>query len=84
MTDDTQTVISAVSFATTPLLEISSRVRGIVELGWVENEGDRGDPWTAVFEKEFPFGERNPEAELRTAMGDYWLDAAAIAALDSK
>jgi len=75
------TLIAAVSFARTPLEEISAKVEQIKALGWREREDGRGDPWAASFTKDVPEGEPDPEAELRAVMGEYWLDADAIKAL---
>ena len=72
---------TGVSFARTPLEEVSSLARRIEALGWRETEDGRGDPWAATFRKDFPEDERDPEAELREVMGDYWLDADAIKVL---
>lgn len=73
------TLIAAVSFARTPLQELSAKVEQIKALGWREREDGRGDPWAASFAKDVSEDEaRNGEAELRAVMGDYWLDADAI------
>jgi hypothetical protein len=49
------TMNAAVSFAQTPLEEISRKVEEIKALGWSEREhGARGDPWAASFVKDFP------------------------------
>lgn len=69
------TLIAGVSFARTPLEEISAKVEQIKALGWREREDGRGDPWAASFVKDEA---RNAEAELRGVMGDYWLDNDAI------
>jgi hypothetical protein len=66
-----------VSFVRTPLAQISAKVEQIESLGW--REYGRGDPWVATFQKDLPEEVRDVEAELRGAMGDYWLDADAIA-----
>jgi len=66
-------VTAAVSFALTPLHEISAKVDSIAELGW--QEVGRGDPWAVSFQKQFPEAERDAEAELRRVMGEYWLTA---------
>jgi hypothetical protein len=73
---------AAVSFARTPLEQISGKVAAIKALGWREREDVRGDPWAASFVKDFP-EERagDAERELREVMGDYWLDAAEIRSL---
>ncbi len=70
--------VVAVSFARTPLEEISAKAAEIEALGWREREGGRGDPWAASFQKDLPEGEADPEVELRRVMGDYWLDADAF------
>jgi hypothetical protein len=53
--------------------------RQIKSLGWEET--DRGDPWVVLFEKPFPESQRDPEGELRSLMGDYWLTADDMRAL---
>ena len=72
---------AGVSFARTPLEEISTKVEQIKTLGWREREDGRGDPWAVSFYKDVPEGEGDPEPELREVMGEYWLDADAIKAL---
>ena len=76
MADVQETVYAGVSFAKTPLAEISGKVAEIVALDWEET--GRGDPWAVSFGKDFsdPSGWK---AELRAVMGDYWLTAEEIA-----
>ena len=71
----TFTLIASVSFARTPLDEISTRSEEIRALGWEEATGRRGDPWVVSYRKDFPRhqGEAS-DVELQTVMGDYWLD----------
>jgi hypothetical protein len=71
-----------VSFARTPLSELSAKVAGIEALGWAET--GRGDPWVTLFRKDVPKSESDPAAEVRQAMGDYWVDEDARAHLVSK
>ncbi len=61
-----------VSFARTPVAEISAKADAIRELGWREDK--RGDPWVVAYRKVIPVGE-DPEAEIRAVMSDYWLTA---------
>jgi hypothetical protein len=61
-----------VSFARTPVAEISAKANAIQELGWREDK--RGDPWVVAYRKVIPGGQ-DPEAEIRAVMGDYWLTA---------
>jgi hypothetical protein len=68
--------LAGVSFAQTPLDQIGAKIEAIVSRGWHEEE--RGDPWVVSFSKSLPEGDRDPEAELREVMGEYWLDADAI------
>lgn len=64
----------AVSFAKTPLNEITQKVVEIEALGWLDE--DRGDPWVVAFVKKIPEGESEKAVELvRRIMGDYWVDA---------
>ena len=67
------TLYTVVSFARTPLEELSAKVEQITAFGWHECEG-RGNPWVAKFAKDFARKEDASEAELRTVMGDYWVD----------
>jgi hypothetical protein len=62
-----------VSFARTPLAEVSEKVAAIEALGW--HEISRGDPWAASFNKEVPEEANDPSAEVRAVMGDYWMTA---------
>ena len=74
---------AVVSFANTPLAEVSAKAAEIIALGWSEN--DRGDPWVVSYRKDFPDGERgDAEAELQRLMGDYWLTADDMQALRDK
>jgi hypothetical protein len=77
----TTTTHVGVSFARTPLADISAKVEAIKALGWREGEDGRGDPWAATFVKDMPDDDNDPAAELRAVMGDYWLDADAITGL---
>ena len=61
-----------VSFARTPVAEISAKANAIQELGWTEEK--RGDPWVVAYRKAIPEGQ-DPEAEIRSVMSDYWLTA---------
>ena len=65
-------MLVGVSFARTPLAEISAKANAIQELGWREDK--RGDPWVVAYRKTIPEGQ-DPEAEIRVVMGDYWLTA---------
>lgn len=77
------TIFASVSFAKTPVSEVSDRAGRITALGWVER--GRGDPWAVSYRKDFPEEDANdPEAELRDVMGEYWLSAAEIRALLGK
>jgi hypothetical protein len=70
-------ISAAVSFARTPLHEISGRAQKIAALGW--REDSRGDPWVVSFVKDFPENQAgDAEAELRAVMGGYWVDVDAI------
>ena len=75
------TQYAVVSFAHTPLNEISGKAAEIKALGWREGE-DRGDPWVVgVLEKDFPDEASASDADLRQVMGDNWLDDDAVKAL---
>jgi hypothetical protein len=65
-------LLVGVSFACTPLAEVSAKANAIQELGWGEDK--RGDPWVVAYRKAIPEGQ-DPEAEIRGVMGDYWLTA---------
>lgn len=65
-------ILVGVSFARTPVAEISAKANAIQELGWREDK--RGDPWVVAYRKEIPEGQ-DPEAEIRAVIGDYWLTA---------
>jgi hypothetical protein len=69
----------AVSFAKTPLSEVSAKAQEITAHGWEYR--DRGDPWSASFGKKLPESEADPARELRTIMGEYWVSADEIGAL---
>jgi hypothetical protein len=75
-------VYAYVSFARTPLSEIGRKVEELETLGWRQDDDRRGDPWAAVFVKDFP-EEAGGEAtaELRRVMGDYWLEPEEMRAL---
>lgn len=65
--------IVGVSFARTPVAEVSAKAAEIEALGW--REIDRADPWSISFRKDVPEEDADPTAEVRAVMGDYWLDA---------
>jgi hypothetical protein len=65
-------MLVGVSFARTPITEISAKANAIQELGWREDK--RGDPWVVAYRKVISEGQ-DPEAEIRAVMGDYWLTA---------
>ena len=82
---DTIEVFSGVSFARTPLAEISGKAAQIEALGWTHDDENRGDPWYARFSKDFDMaGPDDYDADLRSVMGDYWVDADAIRSLLDK
>jgi hypothetical protein len=67
-------IYASVSFARTPLSEIGRKVEELEALGWRQDDR-RGDPWVVFFVKDFPeeaAGEAT--AELRSVIGDYWLE----------
>jgi hypothetical protein len=67
-------VYASVSFARTPLSEIGRKAAELEALGWLQDDR-RGDPWVVFFVKDFPeeaAGEAT--AELRSVIGDYWLE----------
>ena len=74
-------MVVGVSFARTPLAEITAKAHELEALGWTQVEDGRGDPWAASFRKDVPEDEPDKSAEIRRVMGDYWVDADAIAAL---
>lgn len=75
--------IAGVSFAKTPLAEISGKVAEIEACGWKEDS--RGDPWAVSFRTYIPEGEGHAaEAELREIMGNYWLPADEVRSFASK
>jgi hypothetical protein len=71
----------SVSFARTPLAEVSAKAAELEALGWRELEDGRGDPWAASFQKDVPEEDNDPEAEVRAVMGYAWVDADEIRAL---
>jgi hypothetical protein len=75
-------VYASVSFARTPLSEIGRKVEELQALGWRQDDDRRGDPWAAVFVKDFfEETESDATAELRRVMGDYWLEPEEVRAL---
>jgi hypothetical protein len=64
--------LRGVSFARTPVAEISAKANAIQELGWREDKG--GDPCVVAYRKVIPEGQ-DPESEIRAVMSDYWLTA---------
>jgi hypothetical protein len=64
--------VAAVSFADTPRRRSSRELTRYSSLGWTII--DRGDPWVILVAKHVDESEREPEAELRDVMGDYWVD----------
>jgi hypothetical protein len=78
-----RTIVAVVSFARTPLAEVSAKAQEIGALGW--RETDRADPWLVTYSKPFPEDEhQKAEDELRQVMGDYWLTAEDMGALRAK
>jgi hypothetical protein len=71
----------AVSFARTPLAEVSAKAAELEALGWHEVEDGRGDPWAATFRKNVPEQDNDPAAEVRAVMADAWVDADEMRAL---
>jgi hypothetical protein len=77
----TFTMFAAVSFAKTPVSEISAKASEIGALGWQERDDSRG-PWAVKYRKDLPEQEGfDYEAELRDVMGDYWVTPDEIRAL---
>jgi hypothetical protein len=81
------TLYMHISFARAPLDEISGMFDHLQSLGWVEDPEGRGNPWVATFSKEienWDSAEDQAEArqEVREVMGQYWLDADAMKALN--
>jgi hypothetical protein len=68
-----------VSFARTPLSEVTERAAAIEALGW--RETGRGDPWIVSLRKDVPEEEPDPAAEVRGVMGERWVGADEIAEL---
>jgi len=73
---------TAVSFATTPVSEVSSKHDAIVAAGL--KDLDRGDPWSVMYRKEVGSRGDDEEREIREIMGYYWLDGDAMAELVRK
>jgi hypothetical protein len=68
----TFTQFASVSFAKTPLPEVSAKAAEIAALGWEEREDGRGDPWAAAYRRDFPEDNgADYEAELRDVMGGF-------------
>jgi hypothetical protein len=66
---------AALSFAETPLEEISAKVAELVGRGWVFDEERKGDPWLVLVSKRFVDAvPHDCESELREVMGNYWVD----------
>ena len=83
MADGTHSTV--LSFAETPLAEISAKANELESRGWVFDEERRGDPWLVLLSKRFSApAPEDRESELRAVMGDYWvdLDRAEVDALD--
>lgn len=76
------TLYLGVSFAMTPLKEIGPKANAIMALGWEYN--GRGDPWSVSFRRDCPEeGASSAVSEVKELMGDYWLDADGITALNA-
>ena len=70
-----QDCFSAVSFAETPLAEISTKAKALRSRGWVFDEERKGDPWLVLISKRFEGPVLDDgEAEIREVMGNYWVD----------
>ena len=73
MGDGTQSTM--LSFAETPLAEISAKATELESRGWVFDEDRKGDPWIVLLSKRFPDpAPEDLQSELRAVMGDYWVD----------
>jgi hypothetical protein len=73
------TVLAAVSFERTPLLEISHKVAAIEALGW--QEYDRlPHRWIVKYEKVVGRGDTPDGDELADVMGEYWVDPGTLRA----
>jgi hypothetical protein len=64
---------AGVSFVRTPVAKVTERAAAIEALGW--REVGRGDPWVVSFQKDVPEEDSDPSAELREAMGEFWVTA---------
>jgi hypothetical protein len=62
-----------VSFARTPVAEVSAKAAELESLGW--REVGRGDPWAVSYNKDVPEEDADPYADVRAVMGDYWMTA---------
>ncbi len=82
MESELATLLNAVSFEKTPLVEISVKAAAIEALGWTEY--DRlPHRWIVKYEKVVAQGDSHPAGnELEQLMGDYWVDPADIPAED--
>ena len=81
MESEIETVLAAVSFEKTPLLEISVKAAAIEALGWREYSR-LPQRWIVKYEKvvaqtDSPFAD-----ELANVMDDYWVDPSDIPAAD--
>jgi len=65
---------AVVSFAETPLAEISTKAAELTSRGWVFDEQRKGDPWLVLLSKHFPTPPDDCETEIRDIMGNYWVD----------
>lgn len=79
MEETLMSLSAGVSFAKTPLSEIGEKHEQITAAGWTETR--RGDPWVVAFEKRVPENTPEPDAELRSIMGEYWVTADEIRGL---
>ena len=70
-----KTVYTRVSFEGTPITEIGIKANEILALGW-RYEESLTDHWIASFSKdvEEAASSRNADDEIKTVMGDYWID----------
>lgn len=66
---------AVVSFAETPLAEISSKAAELASRGWIFDEQRKGDPWLVLVSKHFSGSlPADCESEIRDVMGNYWVD----------
>jgi hypothetical protein len=65
---------AVVSFAETPLAEISTKAAELERRGWSFDEQRKGNPWLVLLSKRFPAPPDDCEAEIRDIMGNYWVD----------